>query len=174
MSRFSAVRLAALCIPVLLVSACASKSVNDQAQSDQQAVEYAEADKYQYFDDVLIPKELTIDHDDTFIVESGGGKSGVMALKGYVELNSLINYFTNNMTKDGWQQRVAFKSHRSILIFEKGGRFATIRINDGFKTTVEIWIAPALGASGGGGYSSPSSSAGANDFGAPRKKGFSQ
>ncbi|MGE4297452.1 MAG: hypothetical protein AB7E47_05420 [Desulfovibrionaceae bacterium] len=101
---------------------------------------------YYDFDDVLIPKEMSLDADETFIMETTSEKVGVMVFDGRVERLSLTKRIIDNMTTNGWTMRSAFKSPRSILIFEKPGRFCIVSITDGHYTThMEIWVAPSTG-----------------------------
>ncbi len=104
-----------------------------------------EVPMYMDFGDVMIPKELKTVKDQTFIYRTAGHTSGVLTLKGAVELNSLIAFFENNMTKDNWTKISEFKSPRTILLFEKKNRYCMINIREGqYQSTVEIWVAPTM------------------------------
>jgi hypothetical protein len=106
---------------------------------------------YYDFDDVLIPRELKVLHKDSFIYLTSGMTAGVLTLKGRVNPNSLIAFFENNMAKDNWAKVSAFKSERSILLFQKPTRTCVMLINEkSWNTHVEIWVSPtASGISGG-------------------------
>lgn len=103
-------------------------------------------DFYYDFDDILVPKEMDLLTKESFILETPSSKSGVMVFRGKVEISSLTNFFINNMMKDNWQLRSAFKSQRTILVFEKPDRYCVINITDDkFYTFLEIWVAPRSG-----------------------------
>ncbi len=106
-----------------------------------------ELDSYYYdFDDVRIYNELKMDAKESFVIETPGTKSGVLVFDGSVERLSLTDFFVNQMRRDGWTMRSAFKSPRTILIFEKPGKFGVISITDErFNTHVEIWVTSASG-----------------------------
>lgn len=102
---------------------------------------------YYSFDDILIPTELEVQSDESFVVEAGRIKSGVMAFEGSVELYSLKQYFLNNMGKDGWTNVSSFTSTRTLLVFEKPDRFCIINITDGsYDTAVEVWVSHRTGS----------------------------
>jgi hypothetical protein len=55
------------------------------------------------------------------------------------------------MTKDNWQMISAFKSHRTMLLFQKAHRWCVMNINDEtFNTYVQIWVAPTIKGSATG------------------------
>jgi len=56
-----------------------------------------------------------------------------------VVFDDLINFFLNNMTKDGWKKVSAVRSKKSILIFEKANKACTIEVVDGFKAKATIF-----------------------------------
>ncbi len=102
---------------------------------------------YHDFEDVLVPMELKVVKDLTVIVETPGFRSGILTLKGMVDITSLYNFFSNNMEKDNWQVVSKIKSPgTTIMVFQKTARCAVITIRDGqINTYVEIGVAPTLG-----------------------------
>ncbi|MFH1102929.1 MAG: hypothetical protein V1714_04095 [Pseudomonadota bacterium] len=132
--------IAAAC--VLLVSGCASV-MSKGSGSDAEARK--DLPLYYDFGDVLVPKELKAEKKLSFIYRTAGLTTGVLTLKGRVELNSLIAFFESNMTKDNWQKLSEFKSPRTILLFQKEHRYCMINIVEGdFEAQVEIWVAPTM------------------------------
>lgn len=106
---------------------------------------------YYDFGDVLIPKEMKVDKKSSFIYQTPGFSAGVLVLNGRVEINSLIAFFENNMTKDNWRPVSKFKSPRTIMLYQKENRWCIINITEkGFTTHTEIWVAPTLGDVGSG------------------------
>ncbi len=104
---------------------------------------------YMDFGDVMVPKELKVVKEQTFIYRTAGHTSGVLTLKGSVEMNSLIAFFENNMSKDNWNKISEFKSPRTVLLFQKENRYCVINIVEGaYESVVEIWVAPTMGESG--------------------------
>jgi len=100
---------------------------------------------YLDFGDVLLPKELKVNKDDSFVFTTAGLTAGVLSLKGRVESNSLITFFENRMPEDGWQMISAIKSHRSMMLFKKQARWCVIGIEEGqMSTYAEIWVAPTM------------------------------
>jgi hypothetical protein len=103
------------------------------------------APSYFDFGDVLIPQEMKIDEDRTYIIESAGFLTGILALKGRVEKNSLVDFFKNNMVKDNWKIVTSFKSpDRALLLFQKQQRWCVINVTEKeFTTHVEIGVVPS-------------------------------
>jgi len=144
--------LAGLLVPwllIVLLTGCAS--MGDNTVDSEQAVMEEEAEPspiYYDFGDVLIPLELEVDRDSSFIYHAPGFTAGVLVLSGRVEASSLIRFFENNMAKDNWQLVSSFKSPRTIMFFNKANRSCIINITEkSFSSEVEIWVAPTLNGS---------------------------
>ena len=80
------------------------------------------------------------------MVQSGSIKTGILTLRGRVDLNSLISFFQMAMPRENWKPKGAFRYQRSVLIFEKPDRICVIRLyEDIIYTYVEIFVTPAGG-----------------------------
>jgi hypothetical protein len=115
------------------------KGASNQAQKN--------APLYHDFEDVLIPRELKMDRDSSFIYQTSGFSFGLLALKARIEINSLIAFFETNMRKDNWRLISAFKGERTMMLFQKENRWCIINMKHGsldYNTLVEIWLAPTL------------------------------
>ena len=140
----------------LFIAGCAALSKDEKSSSGTAATTTtAEAEKnkpvYYDFDDVLVPNELEVDRDDSFIYQTAGFTVGLLALKGRVDLGSVIEFFENNMRKDNWRLISEFKSQRAMMLFQKETRWCVIGINEGtYNTHVKIWVAPTTTESAGG------------------------
>lgn len=106
---------------------------------------------YHDFEDVLVPMELSVMKDRTVVVSTPGFRSGILALKGSVDSNSLYDFFSINMAKDNWSVVSKIKSSGTIImVFQKTTRCAVINIRESQITTyVEIGVAPTMGNAGG-------------------------
>ena len=132
----------------LALGGCSTLNKNKDSASDtsDETAEKGPVPLYLDFGDVLIPHELSYDEDSSFVFRTPGLSAGVLALKGRVEINSLIKFFENNMAKDNWLAVSSFKSPRSMLLYQKENRWCVISITDkGLSTHVEIWVAPTIG-----------------------------
>jgi hypothetical protein len=95
------------------------------------------------FEDVLIPREMDIDKDSSVIYRREGMSAGLLRLSGRVETNSLMRYFQNNMTNEGWRSISQFRSSQSLMLFQKGNRMAVIAIEDAdLQTFADVWVVP--------------------------------
>jgi hypothetical protein len=109
---------------------------------------------YHDFNDILLPSELKVDQKATYIVQGSGMTTGILTMKGWVERDSLIDFFKVGMERDNWKLLMAFKSPRkttgSIMVFSKENRMAVISIREGtINTIVEIAVSPTSGAAAG-------------------------
>jgi hypothetical protein len=97
------------------------------------------------FEDVRLPRELSLIKDQTFFMQATGFSAGVLSLKGRVDGNSLVTFFESQMRKDNWRLVGFFKSVRSLMMFYKENRWCVISITEkDFYTYAEVWVAPTL------------------------------
>ncbi|MFK5954620.1 MAG: hypothetical protein QM498_16325 [Desulfobacterium sp.] len=130
---------------VLFVGGCTTTGLTQQQETPTPGVEKKESVAVYYdFKDVLVPQELKIDDDATVIISTPGLTSGVLALRGRVEKNSLFNFFHMNMIKDNWNIVSQIKSPKiTMLVFQKANRWAVVNIRENeLYTYVEIGVAP--------------------------------
>ena len=85
------------------------------------------------------------------MVKSTGLVTGVLSLRGRVDVLSLVNFYKVSMPRDGWQFITSFESpEKTIMVFEKGERWAVINITgNAFYTYLEIAVAPGANMSSG-------------------------
>lgn len=130
---------------VLFVSGCTTTGLNQKKTTPMATVQKTDSVAVYYdFKDVLVPQELKIDEDATVIISTPGLTSGVLALRGRVEKNSLFNFFRMNMIKDNWNIVSQIKSPKiTMLVFQKANRWAVVNIRENdLYTYVEIGVAP--------------------------------
>jgi hypothetical protein len=100
---------------------------------------------YYDFGDVLIPGELKVNKEDSFVYNSAGFSAGVLVLNGRVDTNSLIAFFENNMAKDNWKKVASFKSAHTLMLFQKDNRWCVVSITErNFTTHAKVWVAPSV------------------------------
>ena len=132
----------------VLVNGCAGlkSSKKDSESSTKEQKEKKTYPLYCDFGDVLVPSELKVDKELTFIFETSGFITGVNAYKGRVKVDSLIKFFKSSMTNDNWRILGSFKSSPlTIMLFQKENRSCLIKIIEKFTiTNVEIWVAPSI------------------------------
>jgi hypothetical protein len=138
---------AIMILAFFLCSGCAGlfgskgSSLSSSAQSEENPIPL-----YRDFEDVAIPRELKEDKKSTYVIESAGYRSGILALKGRVERNSLIDFFKDNMAKDNWKAITSFKTpKRAIMLFQKENRWCMINITEkNINTYIEIGVVPTI------------------------------
>jgi hypothetical protein len=139
-------------LPMLVTGCLTALSKNENKMKPKPGIRQPTS-LYYDFGDVLIPKELKIVQDPSFIYRTGGYACGLMVLKGRVELTSMINFFANNMVKDNWRLLSTFKSPRTLLLFQKDNRWCIITITESrysLPSEVAIWVAPTGSQAGTG------------------------
>ncbi len=141
-----------MAVILLLFSGCSTLKKNDKATTTTTApATRKDAPVYYDFDDVLIPKDLKVERDDSFVYQTAGFTVGVLTLKARVDVSSLIVFFEKNMPKDNWRMISEFKSPNTMMLYQKENRWAVIEINEGtYYTSVKIWVAPTMSTTGSG------------------------
>jgi hypothetical protein len=145
-------RLGAMAL-VLMLTACAGLESGLMSATGTAAANQATAKKstddpkklpdLKEFGDVMIPREMDIDKDASFITQRGGINVGLLRLSGRVESRSLMRYFQNNMGNDGWRMVSQFQAPQSLMVFEKENRLCLIAVEDStFQTFVDVWVVP--------------------------------
>lgn len=126
-------------------SALKGKKSSPSQPTPAQKTQPANAPVYYDFGDVLLPRELKIDKDESFVFNSPGLTAGVLTLTGRVDANSLTNFFEKKMAADGWYMISSIKSPRTKMLFKKESRWCVISIHEGqLSTSVEVWVAPTM------------------------------
>lgn len=105
-----------------------------------------EAPLFIYYDfaDVPFPPQLRLEPEDSFVYWTGGLKTGLLSLSGWVEADSLCSFFEHYMTKDNWRFLSLLKARPILMLFVKKNRYCVISISDGIKTNVKAWVAPTI------------------------------
>lgn len=143
MKRCKWVRLAILMLALTLAAGCSLFSGGGDPK-DGDAAKQGAVGRYYDFDDIQVPVQLKIKKDQSILFKVGAFKAGVLVFEDNLELESLINFFVDSMAKDNWTLKSSFKYPKSALFFAKPGKTCVIQITEStFKTTVEIWVAPA-------------------------------
>jgi len=135
---------------IFFISGCLggkfSKKYEEEQPSDVAPKSRKVTAVYYDFEDILVPKELSIVKNRTVVISTPGFTSGILTLKGRIERRSLFNFFNNNMQKDNWNILSQIKSPgTAIMVFQKASRTAVIAIRDEqIYTYVEVGVAPKV------------------------------
>lgn len=133
----------AACMFVLMIVGCAS--MKGGAGSDVSADSGNNDPLYYDFGDVLVPREMKVEKNASFVFRTPGLSAGVLSMKGRVDAHSLVTFFESNMANDNWGLVSAFKSFRNIMMFKKENRWCVINITEKrFNTYLEIWVSPTV------------------------------
>jgi hypothetical protein len=125
-----------------LMSATGTAAAN-QATAKKSADDPKKLPDLKEFGDVMIPREMEVNQDASFIYTRGGVHAGLLRLAGRVDSRSLLRYFQNNMGNDGWRMVSQFQAPQSLMIFEKENRLCLIAVEDStFQTFADVWVVP--------------------------------
>lgn len=95
------------------------------------------------FPDIPIPSELGVRSDESNVFQTGPLKMGFLTLRGRVDINSLITFFTMVLPREGWKLKGQFRYSRAMLIFEKPEKTCVMLFRDStIYTYVEIYVVP--------------------------------
>lgn len=143
------VSFAMLVIFILFMTGCSTIKSNDiTTKTSHSAIEKDKGTNpvYRDFSDVLLPAEMEVVPKSSFVHTTPGFTAGVLMLKGYVDTDSLVSFFQNNMAKDNWKMISYFKSPKTKMLFRKETRFSVISITEEtFYTYAEVWVSPSIG-----------------------------
>ncbi|MGD2011182.1 MAG: hypothetical protein PVI76_08810 [Desulfobacterales bacterium] len=137
---------------LLTAGGCSSLSQNQKSSdSSSNATGQKTATVYYDFDDVIVPSEMKVIKKDTFVYGTIGLKAGVLALKGRIDLASLVEFFEINMKKDNWQMVSQIKTPYILMLFHKENRWCVIALHEEtYYSYTRIWLAPTLNEPGSG------------------------
>ncbi len=139
-NRFAVVSLSALVV-LALIAGCSN--LNGKRRGSEEAPAFEEQARYYHFEDILFPHALKLEMDRSFIYETPSLTVGRLILSGRVQAYSLLNFFTQNMEKDGWKLVSKFGFKDVVLNFSKSNRNCTVNIYDRpIYTIVEVWVGP--------------------------------
>ncbi|WP_291319655.1 hypothetical protein [Desulfonatronospira sp.] len=115
------------------------------SESDELKTRDTSAHRYYDFEDIPIPREMSIARDGSILFESQGIKAGMLTYTGRVDSESLFNYFLTALPNEGWELLSYIKYGTQIQTFAKDDRLCIIRIIDGrIRTELQIWISPKI------------------------------
>ncbi len=93
------------------------------------------------FEDIPVPKGLTLDLDNTIIIESPTVKAARLFYKGRVQPESLTLAFRTTLEANGWRHisSTTLSKEGTTQVYEKGGDSLHVRIYEGWwYTWVEV------------------------------------
>ena len=95
------------------------------------------------FPDVPIPKELKLDAKESFVYATPEFATGMLVYNGNVDYDSLVRFFDESLTKNGWIIQASLKYTRTLFFYQKENRICllTMQITP-LNVRVEIWVAP--------------------------------
>ena len=97
--------------------------------------------KYYFFDDILVPRELTYKPSKSFIYETPQLKTGSMVFsKFWLDAGSVMDFFVYHMEKDNWKLINSYRGEESILNFTKPDKTCTIKVVEKWYGTTEVEI----------------------------------
>jgi hypothetical protein len=129
---------------IMILNGC---SYFSNLTANTEAEESNDIGRYWDFDDILVPSSMTLEKAKSMVFNSEGHRGGLLVFSDRIELNSLVNFFNVNMSKDNWLHKASFKYPNVAMFFAKPDKTCIIHVSEStFSTTVYIWVAPAAGS----------------------------
>jgi hypothetical protein len=101
--------------------------------------------RYYDFDDIQVPVSMKLNKDKSMLFRAGTLKAGMLFFSDNLEVESLVNFFVDSMSRDNWTLKSSFKYPRVMLFFAKQSKTCVVQVTEHtFSTDVEIWVAPAM------------------------------
>jgi len=95
------------------------------------------------FPDVPIPKELKLDAKESFVYATPEFATGMLVYNGNVDYDSLVRFFDESLTKNGWIIQASLKYTRTLFFYQKENRLCLLTMQvTPLNVRVEIWVAP--------------------------------
>ena len=140
-------------IMILFLLAGCSEINFGQGSTQSEGTNTAESYFPSKFRDFEVPNELKVDSHETLIINTSSFIGGIIALSGRLEVESLTDYFTQSMQKNGWKLSGEAHYRNVLLAFTKGNKNCMLTIYEGklgTSTKVYAYMAEDLSAGGGG------------------------
>lgn len=102
------------------------------------------------FEDIPVPRGLTLDLGRTTIIESPAVKAARLFYKGRIEPASLAQAFRTTLEANGWRHitSTTLSKQGTTQVYEKGGNSLQVQIYEGWwYTWVELTATRVMGAS---------------------------
>ena len=99
--------------------------------------------KFLDFNDIPIPREMSVQPKSSYVFMSGQIKMGFLTLRGRVDSISVMNFFASALPHEGWRLKAQLRYNRSLLIFDKPDKVCVILMKEEtYYTYVEIYVSP--------------------------------
>ncbi len=145
MNGFNLKQLLVLIAVSFTLSGClgmeSSTEING-ADNAQAQVEQAQPFYHSSYSKLLLPDGLTMDKRESSFVKTDSFTGGNIRFVGKLELDSLGQFFSNTMPKNGWKNVYASQGAEILQAYTREGATCIIKITEtSFKTNVDIYVA---------------------------------
>lgn len=136
---------------IFVLAGCTSMNLGGSSQTE--GTNTAQSYFPTKFRDFEVPNELQLDNSKTLIINTSSFNGGIVALNGRLEVESLTDYFTQSMEKNGWKLTGEAHYKNVLLAFTKTNKNCMITIYEGelgSSTKVFAYMSEELVPGGGG------------------------
>ena len=124
------------------VGSDATTEIDDGAAGASPVAEEAQPFYHSFYNKVLLPSGLSMDKKESSFVKTESFTGGNVRFTGNLELDSLGQFFTNTMPKNGWKNVYASQGAEILQAYTKDAATCIIKITETtFKTMVDIYVA---------------------------------
>lgn len=142
-------------LALVMLSGCTSLNLGQNSRPSE-STNTSESYYPTKFRDFEVPNDLKVDNSKTLIINTSSFNGGIVALSGQLEVESLTEYFTQSMQKNGWKLTGEAHYKNVLVAFSKTNKNCMITLYQGefgVPTKVYAYITEDLTAGGGGGDS---------------------
>jgi hypothetical protein len=132
-----------LVLAAALLTGCSLMESKPEPAGDQ--ARQGAIGRYYDFDDIQVPVSMKLNKDKSMLFRAGTMKAGMLFFSDNLEVESLVNFFVDSMSRDNWTLKSTFKYPRVLLFFAKQSKTCVIQVTEHtFSTDVEVWVAPTM------------------------------
>lgn len=114
-------------IPVIM-GGCASALQGQSSSTAPVSTASSSVSANPEFKDILVPNELNWDREDSMSIKTASFEGGILSFSGRVDVQSLTDFFVNNMQQNGWTLMGTVKYKNVLLAFTKPNKTCLISI----------------------------------------------
>lgn len=138
-----------LLLVMVMVSGCATVGGSPAATGPGEGAGAASGQATFDFKDIIVPNELQWDRENSMSIKTESFAGGTLKYSGKAEVNSLVEFFTVTMSRNGWKLVGSAKYKNILLAFTKPYKTCTISIFESKylpATDVHIYVTDDISA----------------------------
>lgn len=99
------------------------------------------------FPDIVVPRGMSVVQSKSMVVNTSSFVGGVLTLRGRIKVESLIEFFKNQLEARGWELAGSIHYKNTLLAFQRPNGSCIVYISEpgmGITTEIQIWASELL------------------------------